>query len=432
MTGEGIGGALVRIDRGAFGTLIAGLAGAGIAAYLVLHGPWVYALAFCSLPLVVWLIARPAAAVVPLFASIPLLYDLTGGRGGFHLAMSDVLLVLACAGIILGGMLAGAVPAVQVLKPLKSGVMQYVIFLAVLLSVHLGLKDAVQTGQRLELFVLPLVVGAFAVFAGKELAALRAYVFTASALAVLWAVSHSATLGQKNPIGQMIGNALLLLVGVRSLRKHAAFGLILVPGLLLTGSRGAVVGTVTGLVVILALQDSRRRMLFTRLSLVAMVALVAYALVPVSLQSRLTNFSAGTGSRASYANYIRQEYARDAERLIAKHPIVGVGVGNYLTGDPRKLTVATDPHNVLLLQAAEGGYGFALSFLVLVTAVTVVLRRMRGVELAPVAAGVFLATFAHGLVDVYWVRATPILGWLLVGMACAAFARHREQAKEDA
>lgn len=430
MTSTWLGRPSARLDAPALWAFAAGLAGAAFAAYLLLHGPWIYALAFCALPLFVWLVERPAAAVVPLFAAIPIMYDLTGGRGGFHLAVSDVLLSVAFAGIVLGGMLAGAVPSAQVLKPVKSPVLQYAVVLAILLTVHLGLKDAAQTGQRLELFAIPLVVGAFTVLAGKELPALKAYIVGASVLAVLWAVSHDAILGQKNPIGQMIGNALLLLVGLPQLRRYAPFGLVLIPGLLLTGSRGAVVGTVVGLVVILALQ-SRSRMLFKRLALVAFVGFVAYALVPVSLQQRLTNYSAGTGSQASYANRYRQEYARDAEHLIAKHPVVGVGVGNYVAGSARDLTLVTDPHNVLLLQAAEGGIAFALSFVVLIGGVALALRRMSSVPIAPVAAGVFLATFVHGLVDVYWVRGTPVLGWLLVGMACAAYARRDRNAQEQ-
>jgi hypothetical protein len=165
---------------------------------------------------------------------------------------------------------------------------------------------------------------------------------------------------------------------------------------------------------------------------VGLVALVAYALLPVSLQNRLTTFTPGTTSTAAYSLHIRQEYVSDAERLIGKHPIAGIGVGNYFAGDPQKLTAATDPHNVLLLQAAEGGYGFAASFVILIAGVAFVLRRMVGVETAAAAAGVLLATVAHGLVDVYWVRGTPLLGWLLVGTACALFAQrktHRSEAQ---
>ncbi len=55
------------------------------------------------------------------------------------------------------------------------------------------------------------------------------------------------------------------------------------------------------------------------------------------------------------------------------------------------------------------------------------LWRMRRVELAPAAAAVLLATVAHGMVDVYWVRATPVLGWLLVGMLCGMTAAARNK-----
>jgi hypothetical protein len=52
---------------------------------------------------------------------------------------------------------------------------------------------------------------------------------------------------------------------------------------------------------------------------------------------------------------------------------------------------------------------------------------MRQVDVGPAAAGVLIATAAHGLVDIYWVRGTPILGWLLVGMACGGFMKLRRE-----
>jgi hypothetical protein len=424
VSGLSLGRPVPRIERGAIGVFGAGVGAAAVAGYLLLHESLVVAIAFCALPLVVWLVARPAVGVVLVGGSIPVMYDLTGGRGGFHLALSDVLLVLVAAGVILGGSLASSMPALHALRPVKTSVAQYGYFLLLLLAIHFSLKGVAQVGQRFELFVLPLLVGAFAAQAGRQVAVLKAYVLAASVLALAWPFAHS--LGQKNPVGQMIANALLLLVGVRRLRRYAPLALVLVPGLFLSGSRGALVAAVVGIVVILALQESRARTAFTRLSLVTLVAVVTFALLPVSLQDRLTTFAPGTGSRAAYALHIRDQYVKDAKRLIAAHPIAGVGVGNYLAGDPRNLTQTSDPHNVLLLEAAEGGYGFALSFVVLVAGVTLALRRMRDIDLVPAAAGVFLATFAHGLVDVYWVRGTPVLGWMLAGMACGLLARQKQ------
>jgi membrane-bound metal-dependent hydrolase YbcI (DUF457 family) len=76
-----------------------------------------------------------------------------------------------------------------------------------------------------------------------------------------------------------------------------------------------------------------------------------------------------------------------------------------------------------LLQAAEGGYVLAASFVVLIAGVLLVLARARNLETSPAAAAVLVATVAHGLVDVFWVRGTPVLSWLLVGMTLGLLAR---------
>jgi ABC-type amino acid transport system permease subunit len=105
-----------------------------------------------------------------------------------------------------------------------------------------------------------------------------------------------------------------------------------------------------------------------------------------------------------------------------------VGVGNYLAGTASNLTLVSDPHDVILLEAAEGGYIFAASFILLVVGAAFVLFRLRRVELAAAAGGVLIATVAHGMVDVYWVRGTPVLGWLLVGMVCGLAAQRKADA----
>jgi hypothetical protein len=56
---------------------------------------------------------------------------------------------------------------------------------------------------------------------------------------------------------------------------------------------------------------------------------------------------------------------------------------------------------------------------------------MRQIDVGPAAAGVLIATVAHGLVDVYWVRGTPILGWLLVGMACGRLMKLRGEGRSE-
>jgi hypothetical protein len=180
--------------------------------------------------------------------------------------------------------------------------------------------------------------------------------------------------------------------------------------------------------LISALQGSRRGKVISQLALVGAIGIATFALLPASMQARLTTFTGGTTSRAAWAIKYRQAYAAEARRIAAQHPLVGVGVGNYAAASAGSgIAAIDDPHNVVLLEAAEGGYAFAVSFLLLIGGVLLVLRRLRDVELAPVAAGVLFATAMHGLVDVYWVRGTPLLGWLLVGMVCGLSYRKKEE-----
>jgi O-antigen ligase len=253
----------------------------------------------------------------------------------------------------------------------------------------------------------------------------------APTVAVAWPFDHS--LGQKNPVGQMIANGILVLIAVPSLRKLFPCLLILLPGLFYTESRGAIGAAIVGVVVISMFTGFAVRLVRRRIVVLAALAIVAFMLMPASLRTRVTTLSAGTSSTAAYSLTIRQQFWADAEAIIARHPWTGVGIGNYTEVDSQSAQPTSDPHNVWLLQAAEGGYGLAVSFALLVVGTTIALfTRMRGMPLAAAAAAVLLATVIHGLVDVYWVRGTPLLGWLLVGMACGEFARQRQEELPDA
>jgi O-antigen ligase len=240
----------------------------------------------------------------------------------------------------------------------------------------------------------------------------------------VWPIHHLGL--NKNPVGQLIANAILLLVGVRSLRRLWPCLLLLGPGLVLTVSRGAIVGAAVGIMIILVLQRTRVRPMLTRVLPLVLLALGAFAFAPPAVQSRVTTFHPGKSTPAQYAIYLRDKYVKDANQIIAAHPWTGVGIGNYYEADAAiSTTPVLDPHQVLLLQEAEGGYVFAAAFMLLILGTMLVLRRMREIDVGPAAAGVLIATATHGLVDVYWVRGTPLLGWLLVGMACGGFIRRR-------
>lgn len=401
-----------------------------LTAFALAKGHDTLAVVASVLPICAWFASRPTAPLVLLGVSIPAVISLTNdsygstGNGGYNTSVSDFLLVLVALGIVMKWLSGRSEPVLRSLRPVALPVVPYCAVMVMLLAVHPGVRELLKTGQRFELLLLPLLVGAFAALTERHIKVLQAYVVATTVLAVVWPVYHLSV--DKNPAGQMIANAILLLVGVRALRRLWPCLLLLAPGLILTVSRGAIAGAVIGVMVILVLEGSRVRPLLMRLLPVSLVALAAFALAPPEVQSRITTLHAGTNTPGEYAIYARQRLAEDAHQIIDVHPWAGVGIGNYYAANAAiNSSEVQDPHQVLLQQRAEGGYFLGAAFVFLVGGTMLILRGMRHVDVGAAAAGVLIATVAHGLVDVYWVRGTPILGWLLVGMACGGLLKLR-------
>src|SRR4029453_10821188 len=105
----------------------------------------------CVLPLAVWSLARPALLLVLLGASLPLLRSVTGGRLGYQISISDLLLVLLATAIVFRAATTGSAPEVRALRPVPTPVLVYGTIMVLLLPPHLGVENVVQTGQRYEL-----------------------------------------------------------------------------------------------------------------------------------------------------------------------------------------------------------------------------------------------------------------------------------------
>lgn len=412
-----LAGAVRPAAEVAAGALAAVVLGVVVARYPSL------AIAAIGVVAALWLLVRPNPAAIALGASIPAVENLAGGHFGVNVSLSDLLLLVLVAAVLGTAVISADAVAFRVLRPTAVPVLQYTAFVLVLLVAHPGFHPAIQTVQRLELVAFPLVAGSYLALKGAHIRLMQAYVVGATALAATWPFDHLQL--QKNPAGQILANAILLVVGVPALRRLLFCTPILVYGLFATASRGAIVAGAIGLVVILLVQGIRRpqRSILQALALAAVV-LAVFSITPASDRARITSFGSKGSAAAAFTVRVRQNYRADAIKIAAAHPWIGVGVGSYLSGvEEFGLTSTTDPHDVLLLQAAEGGWLFAVSFVVLLGGVALALIRLRHVDLAPAALAVLVATAAHGMVDVYWVRGTPILGWLLVGMTCALASR---------
>lgn len=416
----------LRLARAALEAGAAAVLAAALGALAGTH-PWLAVAATAALG-GLWLLVRPNAAAVALGASIPALENIAGAHLGVNVSLSDVLLLVLLASVVGSAVLSRSALAFRALRPVAVPVLQYCAFIVVLLVAHLDLQSGIKTVQRLELLAFPLLVGSFLALRGAHVRLLQAYVVGATALALIWPFDHLQL--QKNPAAQLLANAILLLLGVPALARLRVCAPVLVYGLLATASRGAILAGILGAAVVLLAQGvcSPGRTIVQAAALVALV-LVVFRLIPGDVQARVTSFGSGGSTSAAFTIRVREDYAADALRITRAHPWLGVGVGSYLAGVQEfHLTSAEDPHDVVLLQAAEGGWAFAASFAVLIVGSAFALLRWRSVALAPAALGVLLATLAHGLVDVYWVRGTPVLGWLLVGMTCAQAQRARAEA----
>lgn len=404
--------------------LVLAAAGASVLGLLVGVNPF-YAVLVPAAFAGVWLVVRPVVAAVALGASIPAVQTIASGHLGLHIGVGDLLVFLLLFAALGGAVLARDSATFRALLPVRFPVLQYCVFVLVLLFAHAGAGPLGQTVQRYELIAFPLVIGAYLALRGAHLALLKGFVVAATVLAVVFPF---ASLGlQKNPAAQFMADAVLVVVGVPRLGRLRIVAPLLVFSLFATESRGALLACGAGVVVLLAFRwlHSPRQALAMGLA-VAAVALASFQLLPARAQSFVTTYQAQGNSHAAWNIRYRQTYWHDALAITRAHPWLGVGVGSYAKADPAGPFFTSDPHNVFLLQAAEGGWGFAASFVVLILGVTVALVRLRRVELAAVACAVVLGNVAHGLLDVYWVRGTPVLGWLLVGVVCGLALRRRE------
>jgi len=390
------------------------------------------------------LMLYPWWALVLATALTPFQTDLTGSSiGGLNVGLPDLLVALTVAGLVplvllqesWRSRLADARPALWWTLP-------FLLWLTIVVIDHPSATSAANAVQYAELTALTIALGA-AVFDNRLARfAICGFIGVASLVAVLWIADIGRNhLGDKNPVGQfMVDAALLSLVVIKRARYRYPIVLLLVVGILYTESRGAVLGATIGVVVLLAFRGlGTWRRTVGVLVPIAIIVIVGYNVVPHSLRERVqSTFSAvGLGPQtpeaqqnpnsdtpsgdltpSQYTVQLRTIYRREGIAYVRQHPWFGVGLGSYLTGNQADGTLTNQPHEVLILEAGEGGVPEMVLFLVMLAGTAaVVIRRANRSPWAGAALAVQAAIVTHGLVDVYWVRGTPFIGWLLVGMA---------------
>ena len=349
--------------------LVLGLVAAFVVGYWGQSYPY-FALILALLPLGAALYCTPQLPLALGVAALPLALDVSGG--GVQFTVSDLLLTLA---------LAGAVPALLLvpewrdrargLAPLLAITAPFAVWLVAVAINHASLVDVLKTGQYYQLFLLPLLLGALVLDRRQARWALTGFVVMAVVLAALWALTGGdfAFAGNKNPAGQYMANAIILVLALAPSWLWRITALIpLVIGLGFTQSRGAIVAAGVGVMVVLLLRGlgSWRRTVAAVVPL-AVAAIVGFQFLPADVAARTTDFSTGRAahrhlSAAEYTVRLREIYREQGWELVNAHPVFGVGPDNYRTGAPGSVEEIFDPHNLIIRTAGEVGYPGLVAF----------------------------------------------------------------------
>ena len=398
------------------------------------------------------LVAVPLAVPVLLFAILHLEWFVSIGvlgsiffpaslaqPGGFNVDSGDVVLLVAIvAWIINFGVGRAPMPGLQNRRYYIAAVLFWgVNFVSFAWSVHKSatLGFCVQLGELL--FAYPIVMSALPTslrnlrFGGYSLLAITCGLSLVT-IAVLGSGGGSIASGTsvagfgKNPMGSFTAAgavyALAQLFSPHTRRGRELLVIITVVdilGTLATGSRGALLGMVGALlVVVLLLGHGGATRIVLALMVTGFIGGVYIFVIAPQKQAALT----GSGSYSSAS--LRIQTWDYAIKQIGMRPWLGTGARTFeeqIVGG-----ALPDPNNLFLLTWAEVGIPGMLTLIGLLAAMVALFRRIRSLpppflSLGAGAAGIIISLLLHFQVDVSWSRGESTLVYAMVGFILCLF-----------
>lgn len=379
---------------------------------------------------IVAILAWPTALVALSGLTLPFSGALVVRTPAFNLPAADIFAALGLVGLSIASSRRPDASSQRATRTLVlGGILYFSTALILAPLVHASSHSYLTTLQRIEIVGLWSVAGIVLARQGHLARFLTGYVVSCLVLSAIW-IAHpglGSVLGmQKNPSGGMIASAVLVVLlwrGQATIRISLL--VVLLAGLISTGSRGSLIGLAAGIVVMLGFTRHWRHTLLPVISL-SLPAWAIFNALPTDLQERITSQSAA----GRYNEDIRGVFVHDALEQVAGRPL-GIGVGMYR---PRSIALQNidtpDPHNVYVLAYTEGGTILFVAFLVLIV-IPLLRLRTSSSSVVILAVAVQLAILAHSYVDVYWVRGTPALGWMLLGAALYLSDRNRQDSSHS-
>ncbi|WP_455919274.1 O-antigen ligase family protein [Priestia megaterium] len=263
------------------------------------------------------------------------------------------------------------------------------------------------------------------------------YVFISTILGIIAIIFYITQGGQgpvymlgfhKNALGTVLGTSISLIMGLYLLSRQEQLGgkkiyllclIINMVGLVMSMSRGALIGSVAAIFILLFFMGKTKQIFILVPLLTICISLYLY-LAPSYLE-RATAFDKFSSA------YSRVTIYDDAVRKIKEHPLIGEGVGNYFIEIPMIHFSQDDPNNVFLLNLVELGLIGLVIFIVLLLCIFTYaiannrkhkynyeIRTMNAIFISG-----FVARLVHIQVDVSWVRGIGIFMFAMVGMMLA-------------
>lgn len=229
---------------------------------------------------------------------------------------------------------------------------------------------------------------------------------------------------QKNALGAVVGYAIPIIVGLIHLNKYKKrliIALIInIITLLLTSSRGAMMGSIFATIIILANKGNIVKKIIAITSLIFIIIVILISL-PDNFIDRVFDFDT---SSSAYSRVVIYE---DAIDKIRENPILGQGIGNYFIRLGYMNFSQDDPNNVFLLSLVETGVIGLIAFIsILIYIYYFSIKNAKMFKnykdlymLNLIFISSFTARLIHVQVDVMWVRGTSLFMFAMVGMMLA-------------
>jgi hypothetical protein len=369
---------------------------------------------------------RPDLAFGLMLASAPFCYDL--GLGPAHIALSDISMVLALPVLLIRA----TNPFGRFLRnPVLPAVGAYFVVCIFSIVANGDFTDALTSMVQMGLYLIVAVFVFSSCIDDRRviLSGLYGLLVSCAMLAVLKLCTNSLyILGlHKNSVGSSLSYGVIvaaeLWISSTGRRRRILSGVLvlLLAGLVSSLSRGAWIGALAGIMLILLLR--KQFTLLARITALAVPTLVVFwLLLPAQAKEYATDLNAD-----SYNVKARLKSIDFAYSYFASHPVLGAGVG---------LRKEYDATNLVMSTLAETGVAGLATFLLIYVVFGWMIWRARSAivvtsplfSLLALGSALVLCQFLHGMVDHFWSRGC-LPPW--AGLGTASFVYYAVQARSD-